>query len=321
MTSTHSRKSWLPGIRRAAQASWVVLIILFMSWYFHRHWTDFAQYSWSLDPWWALPALFFALVRRLLAGLRWPIIAFLDAGKIPLPLFWDHMRVFFLSNLASYLPGTVWYMASRIQQSKKRGHSILRTSVGLVFETGLLLWFGMMVGILTLDRLIPFPREVLVAGSVLMIVISLVVTHPKVAQAILRLLMRLLRQPVQPVHIRWSLGLTMWLLSLGIYVAWGLCLFCLLKALGATVTIGRLLDITSLFALSWVIGFLTPWAPSGLGIREGLLYVMLQGIAAPPMAMVAAVATRIITILEDVFWAAVSLLIGSPTPVTPPPKE
>ena len=98
-------------------------------------------------------------------------------------------------------------------------------------------------------------------------------------------------------------------------------MFCLLKALGADVTTDSLLHITSLFALSWVIGFLTPWAPSGLGIREGLLYWLLQSFVTAPLAMVAAVATRLITILEDVFWAVLSLLIRPKPPTTPTPKD
>src|SRR3546814_5812657 len=34
---------------------------------------------------------------------------------------------------------------------------------------------------------------------------------------------------------------------------------------------------TSAFALSWILGFLAPGAPAGLGAREGLMVLILQG--------------------------------------------
>ena len=296
-------------VRRMAQWVWIALIVAFMGWYVLRHFSEFQSQDWTLSPGWAAAAVFWALLRRWLAGLMWANISLHDIPHPPRSVFWDHMRIYFLSNLASYLPGTVWYMASRIQQSRQRGHTTLRTSIGLVFETGLLLWSGFMVGLGAMDRLAPVPRGVVFLGFGLMALITLAATHPRAINLVLAWLLRLLRRPAASVAVSWRWGLSLWGLSLGIWVCWGLSLLCLLKALGVAVGAGHLAELTSAFALSWVIGFLTPWAPSGMGIREGVLFLFLTPYSAQPVAVVAAVATRLITILEDVFWALVSLAL------------
>jgi len=53
------------------------------------------------------------------------------------------------------------------------------------------------------------------------------------------------------------------------------------------------------FSLAWVVGFVTPGAPAGLGIREGLLLLMLAPMYSAAPAGVLVIALRIATTLGD----------------------
>jgi glycosyltransferase 2 family protein len=53
------------------------------------------------------------------------------------------------------------------------------------------------------------------------------------------------------------------------------------------------------FSLSWVVGFVTPGAPAGLGVRESLLLLMLAPVYSPAAASVLVIALRIATTLGD----------------------
>lgn len=312
--------AWLsqPAVRRTTQAIWTVLIILALGWYIRGHWSDFTRYAWSLAPGWALAAVGWTLVRRFLGGLRWPIIALVDERPVPWPMLWEHMRIYFRSNLAAYLPGTYWYMASRIKQTRERGYGAARTALGLVLETGLLVWSGAMVGLLTLDRLLPLTRFWLAVLAGSMALGSLLALQPRLIKFIIDWTVRLLRKPSVTLNVTWSWGWSIWALSLGIWVTWGFSLFCLLKALDPAVPATNLLDITSAYALAWVVGFITPWAPSGLGVREGLLFILLKGYVAEPVAMAAVLVSRLLIVFEDLFWAGVSLIFK--TEVTAGPQ-
>lgn len=58
--------------------------------------------------------------------------------------------------------------------------------------------------------------------------------------------------------------------------------------------------LIAVFALAWVVGFVTPGAPGGLGVREGLMLLMLAPVYTMTAAGVLVIALRIATTLGDV---------------------
>lgn len=67
------------------------------------------------------------------------------------------------------------------------------------------------------------------------------------------------------------------------------------------------LFIFSAFAISWSVGFLTPGAPSGIGIREAILILLLTPFTSDGNALILALLFRLVTIGGDVVFYAVSL--------------
>jgi uncharacterized membrane protein YbhN (UPF0104 family) len=60
------------------------------------------------------------------------------------------------------------------------------------------------------------------------------------------------------------------------------------------------------FPLAWVIGFVTLFAPSGLGIREAVATALLAVFVPVSVAGVIAVAFRLFQVLAELAWAAVA---------------
>jgi len=57
------------------------------------------------------------------------------------------------------------------------------------------------------------------------------------------------------------------------------------------------------FALAWIIGFITPGAPSGIGVREAVLLYLLQPVVGGAEAALTATFLRLVTICGDLlFW-------------------
>jgi hypothetical protein len=63
------------------------------------------------------------------------------------------------------------------------------------------------------------------------------------------------------------------------------------------------------FCFSWAVGFLTPGAPSGIGVREAVIVLLLGGISGAAQAAMIALLLRLTTVLGDLgFFALDSLL-------------
>jgi uncharacterized membrane protein YbhN (UPF0104 family) len=80
--------------------------------------------------------------------------------------------------------------------------------------------------------------------------------------------------------------------------------------------------LIAVFALAWVVGFMTPGAPGGLGVREGLMLLMLAPTYTPSSASALVIALRIATTLGDVLVFCIGMALlpkhnkDSRTPLT-----
>jgi uncharacterized membrane protein YbhN (UPF0104 family) len=67
----------------------------------------------------------------------------------------------------------------------------------------------------------------------------------------------------------------------------------LLTASVYPVSLDALPTLTGMYALAWVLGFLSFITPSGLGVREGILSYMLSFVVPVPVAMLLALLLRV----------------------------
>ena len=81
---------------------------------------------------------------------------------------------------------------------------------------------------------------------------------------------------------------------------WGFFFLATLIILGQPITPNLGITIVGLYILSWVAGFLTPGAPSGLGIREFILLMFLGGILNEDILLSAIVMHRALQIAGDI---------------------
>jgi hypothetical protein len=82
------------------------------------------------------------------------------------------------------------------------------------------------------------------------------------------------------------------------YVLIGAGLWVLARGLAMPDTMS-LAALTSAFALSWVLGFLAPGTPAGLGVREGILVLLLAESGTPDEVLLFVIIARLATMLGD----------------------
>ena len=112
---------------------------------------------------------------------------------------------------------------------------------------------------------------------------------------------------------RWGLKISRFLPSL--LISTGLAMM-FMATLGLTFaitfqTVGTapLISLAGASILAWLIGFLTPGAPGGIGIREAMLVALLGGLNQADNVLIAAVMFRIVTTLGDVVILGAGWLI------------
>lgn len=80
---------------------------------------------------------------------------------------------------------------------------------------------------------------------------------------------------------------------------------------GAAVDVGSqdFLLLTGAYAISWVIGFVLPGAPGGLGVREAALILLLNGAYPADAVLAFSLASRLATVIADALLFALGHII------------
>lgn len=79
----------------------------------------------------------------------------------------------------------------------------------------------------------------------------------------------------------------------------GLIFTTVFQAVCGIVPLNIFITILGLFSLSWVIGFITPGVPGGIGVREAMMLMFLTGLASEEKILTSAIIYRIISVLGD----------------------
>ncbi|HSP37556.1 MAG TPA: lysylphosphatidylglycerol synthase domain-containing protein [Frankiaceae bacterium] len=221
-----------------------------------------------------------------------------DLGS-PLPLG-ASVRVYSISQLGKYVPGSVWPVLAQMELG--RAYGVPRTRAATAFLLALLFSVTSATaigGLLGLSQ----------SGwgrFCLLLPLVLVLLHPRLIRPLAGLAARILRRPdsVEPLSLRGAgLGAfwmsTQWLL-------YGLGTSVLAAGLGAHLSVPR---VVAAAALAWAAGLVVVFVPAGAGVRESVLVVLLAGEATTSVAVALALLSRLTLTAADGLWALVGLLV------------
>lgn len=252
--------------------------IVYLSVGLFRHGRDIPRFTWGF---WAVAALILyvlaAVINVAFSSYAWSIL--LRGGNVFLAV----RRAFAVvgqAQIAKYLPGNVFQYVGRVALGRKFGiptepillsigaETILLAStaatiaaVGLSFDRTTLSWLNTSVMGMSEKLLIP-----LAIVLVFVILTSISLLHP-VARSWVVQRMGYMRPD------RVALSVLFYLLG---FVMFGIIIALLVKALWGIDGGLKWYQFVWGYALAWVMGFIVPGAPAGLGIREAV-FVALYG--------------------------------------------
>jgi hypothetical protein len=220
-----------------------------------------------------------------------------------------------ITQLAKYVPGNVGQHIGRAAMSVTRGIPVQPYTISVVAEAVLAVIAAAVVGMLgcglagmsgeslKLHGMSAWPY---IAGLVAASILALVATK--------HLLPRLRRRQLAKHHVSrmrvllprnrtFGCALALYILN---YVVFGSGITAMVLLILPSEQAHWLL-LVGAFALAWVVGFFTPGAPAGLGVREVLMVTLLQFSYSKSDALLIVIALRLATTVGDIFCFATGM--------------
>lgn len=258
------------------------------------------------DPsFWAygMVATLFALAAFIVGGISW---YYLIVERVPTMPVFSAVGIMLSCQIGKYLPGNVGHYVGRIALAKKYGVSLHQGVMSIMVETLMTISAGVILTALfwyfdpaAVEPLTGYLPAMVIALPLLISVGIAPLLIPWAAKLVWLshlmpkyLIGALSLWPTVTATIRILLlqSLAFGLLGIGLYFV------VLLIRPESTITI---VYVTVIFIAAWVIGTMTPGAPGGLGVREGVLVVGFTPFMEAGDAVVIALTFRVITIAAD----------------------
>lgn len=212
-----------------------------------------------------------------------------------------------ITQFAKYVPGNVAQYIGRVGMSLARGIPARALAVTLILETLLVVAAAIAVcvaaGALSdvgLDALRMHTTQLVLIGFVVALAIVGLFLLRRAAPALLRRFAPRYAPALDGALLPPQSALARAFLAYcAVYVGTGIGLILLARFLLPVAPHDYWLLI-AVFSLAWVVGFVTPGAPGGFGVREGLMLLMLAPVYTTASAGVLVIAFRIATTLGDV---------------------
>jgi hypothetical protein len=284
----------------------VALVALFVGRALYVSWGELKGYEWRFDPAYLSASVVLIGLYYLQQWGGWRLI--MRSFGDPLTRA-DSMHIWYSTILGRYVPGSVAMVAGRISLCRRRGIPASTTFASIVYENALILTTAVLITAASAPFWPAFRQGEYASFLAALAPVCLALLHPAIFGRLAnRLLAKTGRYPLEAtLSYRRVLALVPYYLMGWTLLGLGFA------ALAASVTPVRPGDIALLvggYAFAWEVGFLSLVAPSGIGVKEGVL-TAISALAFPvPVAVALAALSRLWQTLAELTAASLAWLFA-----------
>ena len=277
----------------------IVSALFFIIKYIYRNVDEIKNINFKVNWFIFLISMLFFFVYKFTLASLWHLITVQNETQIK---YEDAIIAYFYSILGKYIPGKVFLLGARIAYYKIEGMKVSKVAICFFIEN-LCTLLG--AAFLFLISLLLFPNALFDKYKLivfLLIVILFLFIHPKFINFLMKIVQKISKKKNLIIPIGYLQMLKLVFLFIVNWIIVGLG-FSLLVYSFYPIKFNQMLFVSGIFALSAIIGILAIFAPSGIGVREGIIILGLGLIMPEYYAIIISVVSRL--------WSTIPELILS----------
>jgi len=211
------------------------------------------------------------------------------------------------TQIGKYLPGKVWYMIGRVYVGRKASIEGKSLAISMVIETFLLHVTGGMIFLISTAIAGNYDVKWLIVSAIL-IVLAVITLHPRILRTVSNFFLRIMKRPEIDSSLSYGQIIRVSLYFFGLWFGQIAGFYLLISAI-YPIHISYIFNLASAYTLAWIGGSLAVITPGGLGVREGVMTLLLSPILPLPLAIAISFITRVWITIVEVLVFFVGLLI------------
>ncbi len=280
-----------------------------------RQWHSITSISWNLNPGNLALFIIFLLPIYAIDALSWHLITRALGARID---YLSNFKLWTFSNAGRFLPGSIWQYAGRVYLAHQKGMSKPKATTAVVLEALFVLLLGSVIILATLTfwqlpiSIIQNRRMftlITAVGATLLLLLVILLSNKLIAGYLIGLVKKLTKKDgaIEETKIPIS---QLPLIAGSFFLQFlfgGLVLFFLSRSV-VDLSSSLIPVFIGIYAASWLLGYITLVAPSGLGVQEVTLATLLSSYMPFPVAVVIAILLRISFLSSETLALVFNLL-------------
>jgi len=298
-------KEMLPArkkiVKRILQVLLIVVIFYFLVKNLYVNWSKIAEYDWNINYYFLTYSFVLLITGAILMALGWNLILRMLGGRLG---YKKALKIFFITDLGKYVPGKVWTLVGKVYLCAKEGIPIAKTSASVVIQPLIQVISGMLMFLVSLPfwtKTSDFMNNLYLLLP--LIPIGLILLHPAIMTKLLNFVLTRLKQKPIELNIKYRNILLILLLWCGLWTLTGVTYYFLVVSVHSF-PVSWLPVSIGIFSIAGVSQFLTP---SGIGVLEGVLTVLLSLYLPVHIAILIALLARVWKTVAELACVAITV--------------
>ncbi len=293
-------------IMKYAKYIFLILVVVFLIRYFYNNYDTYknleVDINWGI---FAAAVLFYFLYKITLASL-WHYMTKLNHAAIG---YFQAITAYLYSILGKYIPGKVFMLLARIPPYEEKGVQIRKVTICFLLENVCTL---LGAAFLFLISLFFFPNEILEDykwATIILVILFFICINPKIINFFLGLVEKVTKKDGLVIPITYGQMIKVVLLFIGNWIIVGIGFYMLACSI-YPIPASEMLYTAGIFGLSCIIGILAVFAPSGLGVREGILLLGLTLVMPEEYAMIISIVSRLWMTVSELALIGIAFVVN-----------
>ena len=297
-------------VKRTLALVIIFSVLFFFYSSFQQHWEGIRSQVLKLDYLYLALSFLPIVATYLLPTYGW-YLALNTLSQMHPVTFQQSIAIVNTSNLTKYVPGKLWSYALQLYWMANAGFSKSLVVYVNLINLSISILTTLIVGFLCLfasPDVVPRAFTVPALLALLLFDVVFIIFNAPVTNRIIALFNRAFNRDVTYFDIPNRLLIELHLLHGLAAFCLGIGAYLLCYGIGFAISAGNIPLVMASMLISDVIGFLAVIVPGGLGVREGIMYLMLHTSSSGAVSLLLPVASRIVSMLVEVLLGAIALL-------------
>ena len=280
----------------------VSTIFFFILRVLYQNWNQLLEYEFFFNSYLLVASLLMLIVHYFILSFVWHVLT--DKMHVHINYI-SSVKNWFYSQLWKYIPGRFGIMLGRAYLYQKGGVSIKGVSFAVLVEAVMSLIAACVIFLFSFFLVDELRGDTAISGNVIFIVSSITIVgwmvflQPDIFQKVVNYALDLMKK--ERITVEWSYldSIIIFCCYLLNWLVLGGAFYLFVNSF-TPVPMNELFFLTGSLAFASVVSFISLFAPAGIGVREGILFIFLSRIMPESIAVILSIASRMWHIVTEI---------------------